>query len=373
LIVIYLMLSYFFLGSISAKVSSLFVPLGLAMGAILVASLSVQPFLYAALLIEVAVLIGVLILSSPGKHVERGVLLYLIFLSFGFPFMLVGGGMISSAAISGANVTNLLPTLVVLGFGFAFLLAIFPLNAWIPLLFEQENPYSSVFVLSVFPTIIIALLLRFTSQYPWLLDFDIIQLIGTLMVITGGIWAAFQRNLGRMLGYAVIIDIGYSILAISQPESLPIYIGMVLPRILAYGVWALGLSLILEQVVNLDFRSVQGLGRQFPLLVLGVLVANFSLAGFPLLASFPFLLALWYQLAQTSTVIALLALLSSVGLLIGALRSLAVFVMGPEELDPKIQKNTRASEILLLLGVLAIVITGLFPNWVYILITDGIP
>lgn len=373
LIVIYLTLSYLFSGSMSAKVSSLFVPLGLAIGAILVASLSVQPFLYAALLIEVAVLIGVPLLSSPGKSVKRGVLFYMIFLSFGFPFMLVGGGMISSAAVSGTNFTNLLPTLMVLGFGFAFLLAIFPLNAWIPLLFEQGNPYTSVFVLSVFPTTIIALLLQFTSQYPWLLDFDIIQLIGALMVVTGGIWAAFQRNLGRMLGYAIIIDIGYSILAISQPEGLPIYIGMVLPRILAYGVWALGLSLIREQVVNLDFRSVQGLGRQFPLVALGVIVANFSLAGFPLLASFPFLLALWNQLTQTSTSISLLVLLSSIGLLIGALRSLAVFVMGPEVLDPKAHKNTHASEILLLLGVLAIVVTGIFPNWVYSLITDGIP
>ena len=186
-------------------------------------------------------------------------------------------------------------------------------------------------------------------------------------------WATFQRNLGRMLGYAIIIDIGYSLLAISQPEGLTIYIGMLLPRILAYGIWALGLSLILEQVGDLNFRSVQGLGRQIPIIILGVLVANFSLAGFPLLASFPFLLSFWNHLAQSATLLALLVLLSSAGLLIGALRSLAVFVMGPKNINALVYQNSRASELLLLLGVLAIIFTGIFPNWVYRLISIGAP
>ena len=62
------------------------------------------------------------------------------------------------------------------------------------------------------------------------------------MVLTGGIWVVFQRDLGRMFGYAVILEIGRSILAIGQPDGLAVYFVMFLPRILAFGVWAFSLS-----------------------------------------------------------------------------------------------------------------------------------
>lgn len=362
LVVIYLTLAFFFFGSLSSRVSKFFVPLGLAMASMLIASLSVRPFLYAALLIEVAVLIGVPLLSPPGKPVERGVLRYVSFLSIGFPFMLIGSGLLSSVVVDLTRLDNLIPALVILGLGFAFLLAIFPLNTWIPLLLEWTQPYPSTFVLSVLPMVVIALLFRFMYQLPWLLDTGIILFIGTLMVISGGLWAAFQRDLGRMIGYAVIIQIGYSLLAISQPDGTPIYFAMFLPRILALGVWALALSLIKEQVGDLKFRSVQGLGRQIPLVALGVLIGHFSLAGFPLLASFPLMLALWGQLVNTSWIVALLVLLGSIGLLVGALRSLAVFVMGPEQMHPQKYNINRVTQTLLLLGSIAIIMAGLFPQ-----------
>jgi formate hydrogenlyase subunit 3/multisubunit Na+/H+ antiporter MnhD subunit len=368
----YLTLTFFFSASLSARVSKLFIPIGLAMSAMLVASLSVRPFLYASLFIEVAVLIGIPLLSPPGKQVERGVLRYLAFLSFGFPFMLVGGWLLADLVVDAPDPAELLPGLVFLGLGFVFLLAIFPLNTWIPVLLEQVHPYPTVFFLSVFPTIVIAILLRFVGQYPWLLDFDVIQFLGVLMMFTGGLWAAFQRNLGRLLGYAIILEIGYSLVMISQPNGLPIYEAMFLPRILAFGVWALSLSLIRERVGDFRFRSVQGLGRRIPLVVLGVLVSHFSLAGFPLLASFPYLLALWSQLAQTSSIIALLVLLSSVGLLTGGLRSLAVFVMGSEELPLGEDRIDLISQLLLLLGIMAIVMVGLFPQLFSGLIRDFI-
>ncbi len=293
LVVVYLTLTFFFSGSLFAGVSKFFAPLGLAMSALLVASLSVQPFLYAALLIEVAVLIGVPLLSPPGKQVEPSVLRFLLFMSFGFPFMLIGGGVLSSGEIDLLNLEELVPALIILGLGFAFLLAIFPLNTWIPVLMERTNPFTSVFVLTLFPIIVIVMLLRFIRQYPLLLDFDIIIFLGALMIFTGGLWAAFQRDLGRLLGYAVIIEIGYSLLAISLVNNLSLYSTMLIPRIVAFGVWGLALSLILEQTDDLRFRSVQGLGRRRPIVIASVLVAHFSIAGFPMLASFPFLMALW--------------------------------------------------------------------------------
>jgi formate hydrogenlyase subunit 3/multisubunit Na+/H+ antiporter MnhD subunit len=365
LIVIYLAQTFFFLGSISAKVSKLMVPLGLAMSAILIAAISVRPFLYAALLIETAVLVGVPLLSSPGRPIERGVLRYLTFLSFGFPFMLFGGWLFSGLESDVTDPVVLLPSAVFLGLGFVFLLAVFPLSTWIPVLIERTHPYPAVFVLTILPTIVIDVLLRFTREYPWLLDFDVILFLGVLMAVTGGIWAAFQRDLGRLLGYAVIVEIGNSLMAISQPFGLPIYAAMFLPRLFAYGVWALSLSLLREQVNDLRFRTVQGMGRSNPLIVFGILTAHFSLAGLPILAGFPVLLALWGQLVRFSGVIALLALFSSVGLMVGALRSFAVLVMGPDEMSMQGARINRVTQLFLLLGILVVVVAGLLPQLVY--------
>lgn len=373
IIAIYFTQTYLYFGSKFTKVSSLFLPLGFLFSALLVASISVQPILYAALLIEMAVLIGVPLLSPPGKKAEHAILIYMTFLSLGLPFMIIGGGMISSLELDELGIPNILPSLVVLGIGFAFLLAVFPLNPWVPLLLEKGDLYSSVFVLTVFPTSVIALVIRFTSQYTWIIESNLLQYFGILMIITGGTWVIFQRNLGRMLGYAIIIDIGYSLLAISQSDGYPIFVGLLIPRIIAYGIWALGLSIISDQEKDLNFRSVQGLGRQFPLIVAGVLIANFSVAGIPLFASFPYLLWLWNQLAETSIFIAIVLLLSNAGLMIGALRSLAVLVMGSEIVEAKASATTRILIILFILGVFAIFIMGIFPNWHYFMFMQFVP
>jgi formate hydrogenlyase subunit 3/multisubunit Na+/H+ antiporter MnhD subunit len=365
LIVIYLTITFFLVGSLSAGVSKWFAPVGLAMSAMLIASLAVEPFLYAALLIQVAVLLSIPLLSPPGQQIERGVVRYLTFMSFGLPFLLMGGWLLSNLEPGITDPTEAIPVLMFLGLGFAFLLAIFPLNAWLPMLTGRVHPYAVTFVLSVLPLIVISLLSRFTNGYNWILDFDVIPFLGVLMVVTGGFWAAFQRNFGRILGYAIIIEIGHSLLALSLPDGYSIYAAMFIPRGIALAVWSLALSIIRVRVDDLSFRSVQGLGRKSPLLALSVSAANFSLAGFPLLASFPVLLALWSQLALTSAAMALLALLGSSGLVIAGLRSLAVFVMGPDELAMEDYDLSRLAKFFLVLGMSSILIIGLFPHWLF--------
>jgi formate hydrogenlyase subunit 3/multisubunit Na+/H+ antiporter MnhD subunit len=373
IILIYITQTYFYFGSKFTKVSSLFLPLGLLFSASLVASISIHPILYAALLIEVAVLLGVPLLSPPGKKIEHAILVYITFLSLGLPFMIVGTGMLSGVELEELSLPNILPSLLVLGIGFAFILAVFPLNPWVPLILEKSNPYSSVFMLTIFSTSVIALLMRFTNQYPWIMESNLLQYFGILMVITGGAWALFQRNLGRILGYAILIDMGYALLAISQSGGSPYFVGLLIPRIIAYGVWGLGLSFVLDHGMDLNFRSVQGIGRQFPLIVLGILIANFSLAGIPLFASFPYLLWLWNRIAETSIFIAIVLLMGNVGLMASALRSLAVLVMGSEIVEPKARATTQILDLLFILGVFIMVVIGIFPNWPYLMIRQFLP
>ena len=75
-------------GSWFARPDDVFIPFTFAMVALLVAALAVEPFLYAALLIEVGVLLAVPLLSPPGKEPGRGVFRFLSFQTFGMPFIL---------------------------------------------------------------------------------------------------------------------------------------------------------------------------------------------------------------------------------------------------------------------------------------------
>jgi NADH-quinone oxidoreductase subunit N len=362
LALIYLAAAFWFGGTRAARVHQLFVPLGLAMVVFLTAALAVEPYLYAALLIEVAVLISVPILSPPGKPIARGVIRFLAFQSLGVPFILLAGRFLTGIDTDTLDEQTILRAVILLGFGFAFLLAIFPLNTWIPLLAEEAHPYSAAFVFSTIPGVVTLFALSFLDRYPWLLQLDVLQFVGVLMVATGGLWAAFQRHLGRLLGYAVIIGIGQSILAIGVPDGLDLHFALMLPRLLALGVWALALSELSRHAPDLSFRSVQGMARHFHFAGVGVILASFSYVGLPLLAGFPTYLVLWSRLWQLSPHATIWVLLGYLGLMIGSLRTLAVLVMGPEELPWK-DKENWLSRVYLLLALLGLFILGIFPHW----------
>jgi hypothetical protein len=56
--------------------------------------------------------------------------------------------------------------------------------------------------------------------------------------------------------------------------------------------------------------------------------------------------------------------LGSIGLIVAALRSLAVLVMGPEELPWRAdEKDNWMARALLLTGIVALFLAGLFPQW----------
>ena len=95
LILIYLVAALWFGGAKVAGANRLFIPIGLAISGLLTASLAVEPFLFAALLIELAVLVSIPLLSPPGEQVGRGVLRYLTFQTLGMPFILFTGWMLA--------------------------------------------------------------------------------------------------------------------------------------------------------------------------------------------------------------------------------------------------------------------------------------
>jgi NADH:ubiquinone oxidoreductase subunit 2 (subunit N) len=165
------------------------------------------------------------------------------------------------------------------------------------------------------------------------------------------------------MGYAVVIEVGHSLLSIGL-QDVTLFYAMLVPRLLSLAVWGLGLAVLKEHAGNLDFKTVQGMARQYPTASAAVLLSLFSLSGLPLLAGFPVVLALWSRLVSYSVPLAAWCFLGSIGLIAAGFRSLAVLVMGPDVLPWK-KSETFSQRIYLWVGIVGLFVIGIVPQWVY--------
>jgi NADH-quinone oxidoreductase subunit N len=367
LVIFYGLVAMWFFGGEVTGTAHRLVPFGLIVVALLVASIAVEPFLYAAILIEMAVLLAIPLLLPLNQAPGPGVMRFLIYQTLGMPFILFAGWLLAGVEASPGDLALAVQSATILGLGFAFLLAMFPLYTWLPMLAEEVSPYVLGFLFWVLPTITIIFGMGFLDRYSWLRTSgqlsQIMSVGGLLMVVTGGLWSAFQRHLSRQMAYAVIAETGFSLLALSlSPEkAVDAVFLLIIPRSLALLVWAMSLSRMKEQVQPLRFSVVQGMARTHPITAAGVVLAHFSVAGFPLLAGFPIRLALWEGLASQSLGVAFWFLIGILGLLTGATRTLAVLVMAPQGTGWELQERWGAG-IMIGLGATALFILGIFPQ-----------
>ncbi len=396
LIFIFLLCAFWFAGSEAAGATPLLIPFGLGMAALLVSAYAVEPFLYSALLIEMAVLMAVPILAPPGKIFSPGVLRFLIFQTLAMPFILLAGWALGGVEANPTNQTLITLSIVFLGLGFSFWLAVFPFYTWIPLLAEQSYPYATGFVLLLLLTINLLVGLGFVDGFGLLRAspalFRVIGQLGALMVVTAGLWAAFQKDLARLMGYGVIVETGFSLLAISLSSHTGdvLFASMFIPRMIGLGLWALSLSILLREARSTRFEDMVGLAQRMPFATLGLAIASLTLAGLPLLAVFPIHQVLLEELARQSLFNALWALAGSVGMLFSTFRALAVLARGatlprpsaapvratylpgedlppverPASVEPRPRPfcESRMQIALLLGGIVSLLLIGLLPQ-----------
>ncbi len=357
--------AFWFFGEGVLRKNSTFVPLGMIIIPLSIAALAVEPFLYAALLVEIIILISIPLLLPPGARVGQGVLRYLIFQTLAMMLILFAGWAAGQVEANPADLSMTMQSLVFLGLGFAFWLAIFPFYTWIPLLFSEVFPFQAGFMLNFLPLVVLLLGLDFLNAFAWLRHFSELQqvfrLTGIIMVATGGIWAAFQKNISRIIGYAVIVEIGFSLLALSLKSHLgyEIYVSMFMPRVLALALWSLALSSL--GVETFDFESLTGLVRKKPVSSIAMIVASFTLSGLPLLAVFPLRQVLLENLAQQSLLVVIWALVGCVGMMMASIR-IMLAIITPDENEWKWTEDWR-HVILLALGVLMLILIGIVPGW----------
>lgn len=341
-----------------------------------------QTFSLAILVFAMCATPAVFIIQSRYHRSIRGAQRYLIVLLLAVPMLLAAAWLIEPSLLTAQNagaVANgstelsavisqamarraLLPTAL----GFGLLLAVFPFGTWMPALAADAPPIVTAFLFTAGQAMAIYLALVFLQGAPWLLNdqttLDVIQFAGLIMVASGGVMAAVQRDFGRVLGYAALSSLGFVLLAFglggSQGATLSLLSGI--SHSLAVTLMAAALAILRQWVSSDRFTDLSGVARRLPIASLGLMLGGLALAGFPLTGGFPTHWAVLRSVAGSETLWALVLFVSSIGIIIGLLRGLnGMLGTGPR--DEIARQPVLASLMVLLLAGLVIVL-GLYPQ-----------
>jgi len=283
------------------SVSRWFPTISLTITALWVSALAVEPFLYAALIVELIVLISVVLLTPRGEQAGSGVMRYLVLQTIALPFILLSGWMVTGIESAPSASTLILRGAVLILIGFSLWLAVFPLHTWLPMLADKTHPWVFSFVFLMQQSGLSIFLLKVLDQFAWLRNlngvFPAMQWVGVLTVLAGGVLASLQTKVNRILAYLILIETGYSVLAIgliSQGGGEALALSF-LPRALAYLQYAYTLSSIQQVAPEIDggFPSLRGLFTRLPFHSMSLIISLLSLLGLPALGLFPARRMLW--------------------------------------------------------------------------------
>jgi len=353
-----------------AGVPEIFRPSSLAITALLTAALGVRPFLYAALLIETAILVSIPSLSPPSQKTNPGILRYLTLQTLAMPFVLLAGWLLTGVETLPADSPLVEQTMLLLGLGIAIWLAVFPFHSWVPMLSQVTSPLVMSFLLTIMPMTILVFVLNFIDRFTFLRELDrlfsSLRIMGVIMIVINGAWTAVQHNLKRALGYAGLTETGFCLLAMGLYDQGGLSWMMLLfpVRVLAFWLWGYSLTKMEEHIDSLELHTVQGFARLYPAISVGGVLAQFSLAGLPLLAAFPIKIALFSAAFKAGEGLGIISFIGGLGLFLFTLRLLSYLVSPRDVTMPlgwlSLEKAHEYIPILII--VLLLIIMGLFPN-----------
>jgi len=405
---IYLMAAVAFLFAWRISQGRLFFPLGLIILSLVGAAVMIRHFLFAVLFLWIASIVAVFIIQGDREGPRRGALQYLVMVSLAIPPLLITPWLIDLQAVNLDNLALLRYATVLLAIGFAILLAVVPFHGWVSAVAVDAPPMVAAFVLTVANAVVLLLLLNLLQSYPWLSEdpqvFHLLRLGGLLMATVGGLLAFAQRDFSRLLGYAVLSDMGCTLVALgtASPSALAAALLQVTHRSVGLMLTAMGLAVVRHRTGSDSFvnpstgpwsfgtcpgRQVQGPGtkgsghrlggvaRHLPLSTAGLILGGLSLAGMPLTAGFPSRWAIYRLLSgyhspapglsqvllKPGAGLALAMLLSGAGVAFGYLRGLST-LLGPST-EPKVKREPFIASLMILGMIVLCIGLGLCPQW----------
>ena len=340
--------------------------------AIVAASLMVDPFVFAAVFIELAAMGAVFVLVTQQHPRSTGATRMLILYTFAMVSILFTGSLLEVAGITSATPVLAMRVTFMLGFGFAILMTIPPFHLWLPKSVEESDPYIFIFILVILQSAGFFFLLRFLDSYVWLreqtLIYDGIRIAGIITTILAVLLSASQRDIKKLMAYALLVDLGVLLIAIGSgtEDAFRLALSLSAVRVIALGVLALGLSYLCNSAWLVS--QMRGVGYKMPFAAAAFLVGLLSVAGTPLTAGFPVRWSLLTVVLNADKLAAGTVLFSMVGLGMLVIR-LAAILFGRRD-DDDIIAVSKEPRIFLLGGILLLLLLGLFPQLVFPWVED---
>lgn len=373
----FLLAGLIFFGAAWQPQGRFFLAAGTAALGLLAAALFVRPFLFAAIFLQLAAALAVFMLVDDEHPVTRGALRFLTYTTLGLPFILFTGWLAETSAANPDDPQWVALATYALAAGLAILLGVAPFHSWLPAVAEHAPPLATAFVAAVMRMPVIFLTLKLLATESWLGSrsplYDMFTLAGTVTVGLGALFVFGQQNLGRSVGYALVIEFGAVLLAMGLRTAAGVEaaLGTLLLRGLSLWLWASGLNTLRRAARRREsgradgdsFDALRGLGWRYPFAVAATAIGMLSLVGLPLMAGFPPRLALLSLLMEQTPALAglLMAAMTSVGVVI--MRGLAA-VTTPLSPDDVIRpQEGRLARAAYLAGIALALVAGAFPQW----------
>ncbi|MGC9398353.1 MAG: proton-conducting transporter membrane subunit [Anaerolineae bacterium] len=357
-----------------------FFPFGLAAVTFLAAALLVEQVVYTALFVEMAAVLSVFPLHEPpateageqvvGRDRALGGVRYMAYTTLALPGLMITQLFLDLFAIFPNDQGLLNTSAVLLSLSFAILFGAVPFQNWLSAVATDGSPPVVTFVFTVNLGAVWFMLLEYLQTYPWLsqripLD-TLFANLGLLMMVLGGVLAAAQRRLGRLVAYATLVDNGAMLLALGtqQVEGLALAMLVLLARPFSMGLMTLGLQGLRRIEGDDGFDAVTGAAWRSPWRAVAFIVGGVALAGFPISLSFAARWGLYRLIAQDEMFQAFLALLGSAGVMLGLVRALRTLLSAlPKNAAPNVTiAEDRVVLILIILFITAVVVFGFFPQ-----------
>jgi NADH:ubiquinone oxidoreductase subunit 2 (subunit N) len=357
-----------------------FFPSGLIIVSLLSGAMMVAQVVYAALLVEMAALVTVFPLhervgasgESSGGLRRKGGLQYIVYASLALPGLMITQLLLEQFAIFPSDQGLLQSATVLLGLSLAILLGAVPFQSWLSSVAMDGSPPVVTFLFTVNIGTVWFLLLAYLESYTWLSQQaafgSLFTGVGLLMMVIGGALAASQQRLGRIVGYATLVDNGAMFVALGsgQVAGLALTLVMLIARPFALGLMTLGLDGLRRLGEGEDeLDALAGAAWVAPWRSLAYMVGGVAMAGFPLSLGFSARWGLYRLMVQENLFQALIALIGSAGIMMGLISAVRVLLTPSEAspIGPSLPED-RVVLLLILALLLSTVLLGLFPQTV---------
>ncbi len=360
---LYLTGALFFGAGMFASPGRSFAPVGLLTLGLLGGSLAIEPFLYAAIFLELAAMAAILVLNPPGLRPDPGSLQLLVLYTLAMIAILFTGWLLDNVGVTSVTPELATKVITLLGLGFSILMFVPPFHFWLGRAAETVNPFSLAFIAVILQSAGLFFLLRFLDSLEWLRTEPQVTTaaltMGLLMAGLGSLASAAQSDYSKMVAYALIADFGVTLFAIgsNQPGGLQIVLFQVGVRVVSVAAWGLGAAMMLQTAAD---RKLMGAGRVNPLAASLSLLGALGLAGFPMTGGFPIRWALLRNapLASSAGVAIILGSMLLISLAVGRW---AALLFSPDW-DGAPHSENRTNRWILIGGILLCLLLGGFPQ-----------